>query len=903
MTRPLQPRPLALLPTAKLSTGCPQLDAVLDGGLPVGSSLTEVAGEAAASKTQLSLQLLLSAQLPQQYGGLDGAAVYVYTEGEPAMRRLHQLARWLHLRYPPEALAALPDPTANIFVEKGIDNGSELLRRLQRLRGLLDQQRRAAAAARAAGSGSGSGGTVAGRASGAGAAPSGCTRPVRLLVVDSVAHVLRDMGDSVGASELAGRTELLFKISALLRRYADEYGLAVLLVNQIVDSVTDSRRSALALPAHPRPAAKNTGHTGSLRLVSLGREVVPALGLAWANCVNTRLFLSRCATFGGSEPARYYGAPSAAAQAAAAAGDGAAGGSAPALRKLQIVFSPHLPQRECYYVVEATGVRGLADEELQQHEAAAAQAAWREEQQRQQAVREQDQQWWQQQQAQQQQQQAWQQHQGDLAKMTAEAKQLLATTSLAEVLPTHSLVSVTTGCRMEAAIKTLHNHRILSCPVMAKGEYHGCISVNDVLKNLMGELSAQKPHWLEQGAAVFSADDLVAAGKALSGKSVGELEHAGSLFLLNAQSNTSMLDFVNNSFDIKDNHHVHHRVYVCMPAGSAHIVSGGATTVVNATTSQSSGKLSVTHVVSHLDVIRLLAANKDKLGGMAEASLEALGLDEGAVFCVPASTPALEAFGRMAIDQKSSLGLTDASGKLVGNLSASDLRGLTTPEAFAALLKPAAEYQAAQAGVAVASVATVTPATTFGALLDMLVAHKFHRAYVVDAEGKPTSIITLTDILRKETAQAAAQLYAQFYSSGVIDQAGAFWAMLGQAVQADAARACGSPAAASRLAQAVANAPAAMASAVMPQGILLQMLGPIGMFQAVRVATKVAGAYPPPPGWATVALPATAPPAASPLQAGLSIGSDCSTATQEVPSTPRLPGKESASSSKFPTVA
>lgn len=45
MARPLQPRPLASLPTAKLSTGCPQLDAVLGGGLPVGS-LTEVAGAA-----------------------------------------------------------------------------------------------------------------------------------------------------------------------------------------------------------------------------------------------------------------------------------------------------------------------------------------------------------------------------------------------------------------------------------------------------------------------------------------------------------------------------------------------------------------------------------------------------------------------------------------------------------------------------------------------------------------------------------------------------------------------------------------------------------------------------------------------------------------------------------------
>lgn len=32
----------------------------------------------------------------------------------------------------------------------------------------------------------------------------------------------------------------------------------------------------------------------------------------------------------------------------------------------------------------------------------------------------------------------------------------------------------------------------------------------------------------------------------------------------------------------------------------------------------------------------------------------------------------------------------------MGNLSASDLRGLNSPEAFAALLKPALEYQAAQ---------------------------------------------------------------------------------------------------------------------------------------------------------------------------------------------------------------
>lgn len=126
-------------------------------------------------------------------------------------------------RYPPEALAAVPDPTANVFVERGIDTATALLQRLQRLGALLDQQRRAArAAARAAdaaAAGDAAGdGAAAGTAAGAGAGgASACARPVRLLVVDSVAHVCRDMGDSVGAAQLAGRTETLFRLAALLR--------------------------------------------------------------------------------------------------------------------------------------------------------------------------------------------------------------------------------------------------------------------------------------------------------------------------------------------------------------------------------------------------------------------------------------------------------------------------------------------------------------------------------------------------------------------------------------------------------------------------------------------------------------------------------------------------------------
>lgn len=57
----------------------------------------------------------------------------------------------------------------------------------------------------------------------------------------------------------------------------------------------------------------------------------------------------------------------------------------------------------------------------------------------------------------------------------------------------------------------------------------------------------------------------------------------------------------------------------------------------------------------------------------------------------------------------------------MGNLSASELRALTSPEAFPMLLKPAGDFQAAMSGMATGAVATVTPSTTFGALLDLLV--------------------------------------------------------------------------------------------------------------------------------------------------------------------------------------
>lgn len=52
-----------------LTTGCPNLDAFLGGGVPM-RGVTEVSGQSGSGKTQFGLQLALYAQLPHSLGGL-----------------------------------------------------------------------------------------------------------------------------------------------------------------------------------------------------------------------------------------------------------------------------------------------------------------------------------------------------------------------------------------------------------------------------------------------------------------------------------------------------------------------------------------------------------------------------------------------------------------------------------------------------------------------------------------------------------------------------------------------------------------------------------------------------------------------------------------------------------------
>ncbi|KAL6634571.1 hypothetical protein ACP70R_027242 [Stipagrostis hirtigluma subsp. patula] len=134
--------------------------------------------------------------------------------------------------------------------------------------------------------------------------------PIRLILLDSIASLFRADFDASSA-DLKRRSALFFQISAKLKELAHRHQCVVVVTNQVVDVVE--------------------GDAGNTVAWSSGRRVSPALGIAWANCVNTRLFLTREL-------------------------DGA-GGSA--RRQMKVAFAPHLPERSCDFVIRRDGVFGV----------------------------------------------------------------------------------------------------------------------------------------------------------------------------------------------------------------------------------------------------------------------------------------------------------------------------------------------------------------------------------------------------------------------------------------------------------------------------------------------------------------------------------------------------------------
>ncbi|KAF4044256.1 Rad51 [Phytophthora infestans] len=168
-----------------LSTGSNAVDELLKGGVETGS-ITEMFGEFRTGKTQLCHQLCVTCQLPVDRGGGEGKALYIDTEGTFRPQRLQAIAE----RYGLDGDSVLD----NVAFARAYNSEHQMQ--------LLIQASAMMAESRFA-----------------------------LVIVDSATALFRT--DYSGRGELAARQQELAKFLRALTRMADEFGVAVVITNQM----------------------------------------------------------------------------------------------------------------------------------------------------------------------------------------------------------------------------------------------------------------------------------------------------------------------------------------------------------------------------------------------------------------------------------------------------------------------------------------------------------------------------------------------------------------------------------------------------------------------------------------------------------------------------------------------
>ncbi|QGA15465.1 hypothetical protein EYB26_003123 [Talaromyces marneffei] len=201
-----------------ITTGSKQLDTLLAGGIETGS-ITEIFGEFRTGKSQLCHTLAVTCQLPFDMGGGEGKCLYIDTEGTFRPVRLLAVAQ----RYGLVGEEVLD----NVAYARAYNSDHQLQ--------LLNQ-----------------------------ASQMMCETRFSLLIVDSATALYRT--DFNGRGELSNRQTHLAKFLRTLQRLADEFGIAIVITNQVVSQV-DGGPSSMFNPDPKKPIGGNIiAHASTTRL-------------------------------------------------------------------------------------------------------------------------------------------------------------------------------------------------------------------------------------------------------------------------------------------------------------------------------------------------------------------------------------------------------------------------------------------------------------------------------------------------------------------------------------------------------------------------------------------------------------------------------------------------------------
>ena len=205
--------------TIFITTGCVDLDNILGGGIEAGS-ITELYGEFRTGKTQLCHTLAVTSQMGCDKGGGEGRCMYIDTEGTFRPQRLVAIAE----RYGLETNGVLD----NVAYARA-HNTEHQMDLLVAAAGMMSESR------------------------------------FSLIIVDSVTALFRS--DYQGRGELSERQIKLGQFMRQLSRLASDFGVAVLVTNQVVSCV-DGGAAMFAGPQVKPIGGNILAHASTTRCVA-----------------------------------------------------------------------------------------------------------------------------------------------------------------------------------------------------------------------------------------------------------------------------------------------------------------------------------------------------------------------------------------------------------------------------------------------------------------------------------------------------------------------------------------------------------------------------------------------------------------------------------------------------------
>jgi len=162
-------------------------------------------------------------------------------------------------------------------------------------------------------------------------------------------------------------------------------------------------------------------------------------------------------------------------------------------------------------------------------------------------------------------------------------------------------------------------------------------------------------------------------------------------------------------------------------------------------------------LLSQIDVVRFLYHWACDLclpmlqRNLGELSLVA-SLKGSSVVVVPETFTALDAFQKMYHSKVNSVAIVNGEGKIIANLSTSDIRYLTNDK-FTSLFLPVLLFLHSLHGQGAPKPITVHACSTLDEAMLKMVTAKVKRVWVIDSAEAPVGVVTLTDIISKFAAQ------------------------------------------------------------------------------------------------------------------------------------------------------